>query len=372
MEYSYRFRIYPNCAQAALIQRTFGCCRYVFNHYLSRRKEEWVNAQRNFSYYDCSSDLTALKRDPGHSWLKEVDATALQSSLRDLDNAFLNFFHALKSERSVGYPRFKKKAFSPKCYKSRCTGNNIAVIGNRLKLPKLGLVKCRISKEVRGKILSATVSQNSAGQYYVSLCCAEVTFSALPAAGKSCGVDLGVSDLAVTSDGQIFPNNKYRHEASRRLARLQRQLARKKTGSRRYNQIQHQIALLREHVSNQRKDAIHKATTELIRKYDTVYMEDLDTSGLLKNQRLAMAIRDASFFEFRRQMEYKARYYGRNIVFVDRFFPSSQICSRCGNKSFVTKNLRIREWSCPFCGARLDRDLNAAINIMKEGTRGSA
>ena len=372
MEYSYRFRIYPNSAQAALIQRTFGCCRYVFNHYLSRRKEEWANTQRNFSYYDCSSDLTELKHNPDYFWLKEVDATALQSSLRDLDNAFLNFFHALRSGHQVGYPKFKKKANAHKRYRSRCISNNIAVVGNRLKLPKLGLVKCRLSKEVRGKILSATVSQNPAGQYYVSLCCAEVEISMLPSTGKSCGVDLGVIDLAVTSDGQIFPNSRFRYESSKRLTSLQKQLARKQAGSRRYNEIHHQIMKLREHITNQRKDAIHKATTELIRNYDTVYMEDLDTSGLLKNHKLNMAIKDASFYEFRRQMEYKARYYGRNVVFIDRFFPSSQVCSCCGRQSHVAKNIQIREWDCPFCGAHLKRDLNAAINILKEGSRSSA
>lgn len=372
MEYSYRFRIYPNIAQASQIQRTFGCCRYVFNHYLSRRKEEWDNHKINFSYYKCSSDLTALKRDPNYSWLKEVDATALQSSLRDLENAFLNFFRALKSGYSVGYPNYKKKSSMHKCYKSKCIARNIEVVGSKLKLPKLGLVKCRISKEIQGRILSASISQNQAGQYYVSLCCAEVLFPELPATGNSCGIDLGVSELAVTSDGRVFPNSRYRIEFFHKFSSLERQLARKQKGSRRYIQLNKRIAKLREHIYNQRKDCIHKATTELIRNYDNIYMEDLDIRGMLKNHKLSMAVKDASFFEFRRQMEYKARYYGRNIFFIDQFYPSSQICSRCGNQSHFTKNLRVREWSCPFCGARLDRDLNAAINILKKGASDSA
>lgn len=372
MEYSYKFRLYPNSHQVAQIQRTFGCCRFVYNRYLALRKKEWEQNRRSMNYYDCSADLTLLKRDANFSWLQEADATALQSSLRDLDTAFQNFFHALGANHRVGYPHFKKKSFSRKSYKSKRVGENIAVVGNKLKLPKLGLVKCRISKEVRGRILSATVSQNPAGNYYVSLCCTDVLIPSLPETGKVCGVDLGVKDLAIVSDGQVFPNHKYLRKSEKKLQRLQRSLSRKKKGSRRYIETKHRIAKLHEHIANQRNDTIHKATTDLIRNYDTICMEDLNTSGMLKNHKLAKAVADASMGEFRRQMKYKAEYYGRKVVFIDRFYPSSQICSCCDTQTPATKDLSVREWTCPHCGAKLSRDLNAAINIKKEGLRNTA
>ena len=372
MEYSYKFRLYPNSHQAAQIQRTFGCCRFVFNRYLALRKMEWEQNRRSMNYYNCSADLTLLKRDANFSWLQEADATALQSSLRDLDTAFQNFFHGLKSHHPVGYPKFKKKSFSRKSYKAKRVDENIAVVGNKLKLPKLGLVKCRISKEVRGRILSATVSQNPAGNYYVSLCCTDVPVTSLPATGKTCGVDLGIKDLAIVSDGRVFPNHKYLRKSGVKLERLQRSLSRKKKDSRRYIETKRRIAKLHEHIANQRNDTIHKATTELIRNYDIICMEDLNTSGMLKNHKLAMDVADASMGEFRRQITYKAEHYGRKVVFIDRFYPSSQTCSHCGIQSPITKDLSVREWTCPHCGATLSRDLNAATNIKKEGLRNTA
>ncbi len=206
MEYSYKFRLYPSNQQIRQLQQTFGCVRFVYNYYLAKRIDAWKTNQETLNYYACSADLTLLKKDPDHAWLREVDATALQSSLRDLDTAFQNFFHGLKSHHPVGYPKFKKKSSSRHSFKSKRVGDNIAVSGNRVRLPKLGLVKCRISKEVRGRILSATVSQNPAGQYFVSICCTDVHIPALPKTGKACGIDLGIKKLAVLSDGTVFEN----------------------------------------------------------------------------------------------------------------------------------------------------------------------
>lgn len=369
MEYSYKFRLYPNNQQIRQIQQTFGCVRFVYNYYLARRIEAWKTSQQTMNYYACSADLTLLKRDPEYLWLKEVDATALQSSIRDLDTAFQNFFHGLKTSRHVGYPVFKKKASSRHSFKSKRVGNNIAIVGKKIRLPKLGLVECRFSKEVQGRILSATVSQSPAGHYFVSICCTDVEIPVFPQTGTMCGVDLGVKDLAVVSDGKVYENSKYLLKSTRKLARLQRKFSRKQKGSRGWKDTKHRIAVLHEHIANQRADAIHKATTDIIRNHDLICLEDLNTGGMLKNHKLARAIADASFAEFRRQLEYKAVYHGKEIVIIDRFFPSSQLCSRCGTKSSATKDLNVREWDCPCCGAHLNRDLNAAVNILNEGIR---
>lgn len=372
MEYSYKFRLYPNQQQVQQIQRTFGCVRFIYNYYLARRIDAWKNRQETMNYYTCSADMTLLKKDSGHLWLQGVDSTALQSSLRDLDTAFQNFFHGLKSHHPVGYPKFKKKSSSRHSFKAKRVGENIAVASGKIRLPKLGLVKCRISKDVRGRILSATVSQNPAGQYYVSLCCTDVQLPTVSKSGKSCGVDLGIKELAVLSDGTIFANNKYLSASEKKLKRLQRQFSRKTKGSRRWKDLKHRIAVLHEHIANQRLDAIHKATTSIVMGYDTICMEDLNISGLLKNHKLARSVSDASFAEFRRQITYKAQYYGKNVVTINRYFPSSQQCSHCGSLNHSVKDLRIREWVCPNCGACLNRDLNAAINILTEGLKSSA
>ena len=361
---AYKYRIYPNSEQRIQIAKTFGCCRFVYNQTLAYRKEIYEKEKRSVSKTDCNNYCNReLKKD--YEWLKEIDKFALTNAIYNMDAAYQKFF-----KEHAGYPKFKSKHDNHKSYTTNFTNGNVAVDfeTGKIKLPKLKAVKARLHREYSGKIKSATVSQVSSGKYYVSIL-VETEHKELAHTNHNIGIDLGIKDLCITSEGKVYENLKIIKKYEKQLVKLQRQLSHKGKRSKNYYKTKKKIALCHEKIRNIRKDYLHKVSHEIISENQVIVSENLQIKNMVKNHHLAKAISDVSWYELTRQLEYKAKWNGRKYIKIDTFYASSQLCSVCGYQNPDTKDLSVRTWICPKCGAEHDRDINAAKNILAEGLR---
>ena len=366
MEKTFEYRIYPNASQCEVIARTAGCCRFVYNRALALHEEAYRTMGEVPSIYDVKAMIPKWKKDPETEWLKEADSMALQSAVLDLGKAYNNFF---RKPGAVSCPKFKKKG-----YRLSYRTNNVEILDTKhVKLPKLGAVRARISRPIEGRILSATVKRVPSGKYFVAVCCTDVEMEAYPDNRRSLGIDLGLTDLCVFSDGTRITNPKNLHKAEKQLVRAQRRLSRKvgarkgEKKSQNYEKQRLKVARVHESVANRRKDALHKLSSMLIRENQAVCAENLHVKDMIRNRKLARSIADASWAELCRQLTYKAAWHGREFVQMDSWFPSSQLCSACDYQNEAVRDLSVRIWDCPQCGTRHDRDINAAANIEKKG-----
>ena len=357
---AYKYRIYPNKEQEEYFSKCFGCVRFIYNKMLNDKIEYYKENNKMLNN-------TPAQYKKEFVWLKEVDSLALANAQMNLDKAYKNFFR----DKSVGFPKYKSKKDRHYSYTTNNQKNTIYIVDNKyIKLPKLKtLLRIKQHRQITkdGKIKSCTISQVPSGKYYVSIL-VEEEMKQLPKNEFTIGIDLGLTDFAITSDGIKYSNPKYLKKSLNKLAIEQRKLSRKKIGSENREKQRLKVAKLHEKISNQRKDFLHKLSSELINENQVICLEDLHVKEIQQNKYLSQSVSDVGWYEFRRQLEYKAKWYGRTISFIDKWYPSSQICSNCG-KNTGKKTLDIREFDCPYCGKHHDRDINASINILHEGLR---
>lgn len=353
----YKFRIYPTPDQEVELRKTMGCARFVYNLFLERRTKAWLERKESLQYNACCKQLTILKHDSKYAFLKDVSSAALQQSIQNLDRAYTNFFNKIGK-----YPTFKKKG----------SGGNIRYMlnGFRLKNGALWLakqakpVKVVWSRQLPAKPTQVAITLTPSGEWYASFICRSDAIS-VPTTETTVGIDLGITSFATLSTGEKVKAPQTRKRLDRAMKRAQREVARRKKDSKNRDKSKRKVARLHQHISNVRKDFLHKLTTRLVRENQTVVIEDLAVKNMQKNHKLARSISDQGWSEFRSMLEYKCKEKGRNLIVVDRFYPSSKTCSACG-KVVERLPLNIRSWTCA-CGACHDRDVNAAKNLLAVG-----
>lgn len=378
--YGLKLRMEPNKIQRQQVHQTIGNARFTHNFYLSEKREVYQMTSEILTYGEFKKAFNNLKDHPYFDWLKKSDKFALECAMEEVEDAFDRFFSGQN-----GFPKFKSKHSSKQSYTTKQTNNNIQlnIEKGTVKLPKLGEVKVRISKKhrkmfgeqgLKGKIKSATITYHSSGQYYVSLKLEEIVdlvnpmdFLSVPDS-EIIGLDLGLLHLYIDSNGNKRENPKYLKENLQKLANLQRQLKHKKIGSSNYRKLQQKISKLHLHIANQRKDFLHKESRKVVDENQVIAMEDLNVKGLIKNRRLARSIADVSWSMFKTFVMYKANWANKTVVLVDRFFASTKLCNGCQTKNKML-SLSDREWVCPTCGMKHDRDINSSRNIKEEGIR---
>ncbi|MFF8482206.1 RNA-guided endonuclease InsQ/TnpB family protein [Streptomyces antibioticus] len=363
---AFKYRFYPTDEQAAELSRTFGCVRKVYNMALAARTEAWARQER-VNYNATSAMLTAWKKTGELAFLNEVSSVPLQQCLRHLQTAFTNFFG-----RRAKYPRFKSRK------KSRRSAE-YTTSGFRFRDGRLTLAKMREPLEIvwsrplpdDAKPSTVTVSQDAAGRWFVSLLCEDASVRHLPAEDTAVGVDVGLDHLLTLSTGEKIANPRHERKDRARLALAQRRMAKKTRGSANRARARQRVARIHAGIADRRRDVLHKLTTRLVRENQTIVIEDLTVRNMVRNRSLARAISDAAWAEFRNLLEYKAAWYGREVIAVDRFFPSSRLCSTCGTLQ-EKMPLYVRTWTCESCGTTHDRDVNAAKNLLAAGRAVSA
>ena len=354
---TYKYRLYPNKEQEEYFAKCFGCVRFIYNRMLSDKIEYYKKTKKNLN------NTPAQYKDE-FPWLKEVDSLALANAQMNLQSAYNNFFKRPDS----GFPKFKSKKNNHFSYKTNNRVKSISVSAKYIKLPKIGLVKIKRHRQFDGIVKSAVISKVPSGKYYVSVLVDITGNDLLEDSKRKIGIDLGIKEFAITSDGEMIENPKYFRKSEKKLRKLQKDLSRCKKESKNREKCRIKVAKQHEKIANQRKDFLHKLSKRIICENQTIVLENLKVKNMMSNRKLSKPISDVSWSEFVKQVEYKSNWYGRELIKISTWFPSSQICSNCGHKD-GKKSLSIREWTCPECGKHHERDINAAINILNEGIR---
>ena len=356
---TYKFRLFPTKEQEVLLNQHFGHSRWVYNHFLNERKEQYQADKKSDNYYKQAATLTKLKKEDETKWLKEVNSQTLQFALRSLDTAFLNFFRG-----NAQFPKFKSRK-----HKNTFTIPQFGTIeGGKINIPKFKEgIKVKIHREVKGKIGKMNITKTPTGKYFVSIF-TEQEIEDLPKTNKKVGIDLGLKDFVITSNNKKFKNNRYTKKYAKQLKKAQQHLSRKQKGSNGFEKQKLKVAKIHEKIASCRLDTLHKVSKELVESYDLISVEDLNVKGMIKNHKLSKHIADASWGNFVTLLQYKCDWYGKELVKVNRFYPSSKTCGECG---WINQELKLsdREWTCKSCGVIHDRDVNASLNILKEGLK---